>query len=56
MINVNFPFITDGRRTEDLGRREEESGGWAKPPPLPMEREMPQYPGTPCISPPSATL
>lgn len=34
MINVNFPFITDGRRTGDPGRREEESGGWEKEPPL----------------------
>lgn len=30
MINVNFPFITDGRRTEDLGRRQEETGAWGK--------------------------
>lgn len=30
MINVNFPFITDGRRTEDLGRRQEETGDGGK--------------------------
>lgn len=39
MINVSFPFTTDGRRTEDLRRREEESGGWGK-----MGKGAPSFP------------
>lgn len=46
--------MVEGLRTCGEERRRVEDGGKELPPS--MEREMPQYPGTPCISPPSATL
>lgn len=54
MTNVNFTFIRDGRRTEDLGRREEETGGLWTWPHLFHGEKTPSDLGTPYISPPPA--